>query len=335
MFDTGSYADELRAAGVPILALPVRSFRSVEAVRSFCRMMRYIRTHRIRLAHAFDKPMAVYGLPAAWLARTQVVLSSQRSSRNLQAQLRPALRLMDKVIDGIVVNGISMRQELVEVEGYPADRIHICYNGIDLCRFPYAPQRTREGQLAGADVVVGVACMLRPEKGLPTLIDAFAKVRREGAGMKLVLVGSGPMRQALEERAREQGVAGDTLLVPVTPDVPRWLRQMDIFVLPSLTESFSNALMEAMASGCCAIASQVGGNAELIEDGRTGLLFPAEDSNALAACLRRVIDNSQLRRDLAERGSRLIHERFARARSVEQLEQIYALFLDRNRHSAG
>src|SRR5204863_9056036 len=83
--------------------------------------------------------------------------------------------------------------------------------------------------------------------------------------------------------------------------VPEWLSSIDIFVLPSRTEAFSNSLMEAMACGCCAVASDVGGNPELVKPGETGLLFKPQDPDDLAAQLQTLIENPDLRRDLAAR----------------------------------
>ena len=90
----------------------------------------------------------------------------------------------------------------------------------------------------------------------------------------------------------------------------QWLSAFDIFVLPSRTEAFSNALMEAMACGCCVIASDVGGNPELVRDKETGLLFPPGDTGALTGALLQVIDNPELRLRLANDGERSVRDNF-------------------------
>jgi glycosyltransferase involved in cell wall biosynthesis len=105
--------------------------------------------------------------------------------------------------------------------------------------------------------------------------------------------------------------------------VPKWLSAIDIFVLPSVSEALSNSLMEAMACGCAAVASNVGGNGELIEHGERGLLFRAGDAGDLAGCLKMLAADQPLRRRLAEAGRRFIHENFGVAQSVRRMTEIY------------
>ena len=126
-----------------------------------------------------------------------------------------------------------------------------------------------------AALVVGVVCVLRPEKGLETLLDAFAEVHAIEPGLKLAIVGSGPCLPDLQERARALGIIERCVFEPATPRVADWLRGIDIFVLPSLSEALSNSLMEAMACGCTVAASRVGGNPELVAHGETGMPFRA------------------------------------------------------------
>ena len=123
---------ELELAGVPVLSIPVQSFASAAAVRGALQIGRYIRAHDIRIVHTFDVPMNVFGVPSALLARTPIVLSSQRAHRSLTTPMfRRILRRLDGVVDGIVVNCEAMRRHLIDDEHAPADRIHVCYNGID------------------------------------------------------------------------------------------------------------------------------------------------------------------------------------------------------------
>jgi glycosyltransferase involved in cell wall biosynthesis len=103
---------------------------------------------------------------------------------------------------------------------------------------------------------------------------------------------------------------------------------MDIFVLPSLSEALSNSLMEAMACGCCAIASDTGGNPELVRDGETGLLFPAGDALALAACLRSVLGDPTRRRRLGENAAHLMRNSFSRETAAQAMGAIYASYLE-------
>ena len=317
----GIRGEELRDAGIPILHLPVTSFASPSALRGGLSLIRYIRRNHIRLVHSFDVPLNIFGAPFAKLAHQPVVLSSQRAHRNLTPGMYTRLlRFTDQIVDGIVVNCIHMRDHMIEDERADPELLHLCYNGIDFSVFH------REGRSALGSVV-GVVCALRPEKGLLTLLRAFAKLPPQHSEARLVLVGSGPMLPQLEAEAEALGIRSLCTFVPKTTDVAEWMRRIDIFVLPSLSEALSNSLMEAMSCGCCCVASRVGGNPELVGENSRGLLFPKEDSAALAAALDLLFKNLGLRHELADAGYRFLREGFSQMQSVECMEAIYGSFL--------
>jgi glycosyltransferase involved in cell wall biosynthesis len=227
----------------------------------------------------------------------------------------------------VVVNCDAMRRHMIADEGVRADHLRICYNGLDTEHFRPLP-RVRPPGLAGASLVVGVVCALRPEKGLPTLLEAFAKVlsgppSAVRSGLRLAMVGSGPMLESLREMSIGLGVETKCHFEPSTADVAGWLRAMDIFVLPSLSEALSNALMEAMACGCAVVASSVGGNPELVSDGATGLLYPAGDAAALADRLERLVVDDELRSRVGAAAATRLRQNFSLDASVRTMEAIY------------
>jgi len=322
----GLRGEELRAAGVPIVQFPVPSLASVKGA---LRIAAYVREQRIGLVHTFDMPANLYAVPAARMAGSAVVVSSQRADRRLMQPLyHHGLRVTDHLVDGIVVNCEFIRRHLRDDEKVPAGLIHLCYNGIDTGTF--SPVRgPRPEALRDASLVVGVVCVLRPEKGLETLLDAFAEVHDIEPGMKLAVVGSGPCLADLQERARSLGILEQCVFEPATPRVAAWLAGMDIFVLPSISEALSNSLMEAMACGCAVAASRVGGNPELVTDGETGMLFAPRDPAALAQILRVLIRDPALRQALASNASRAIASRFSLSAAARRMGEIYAALLPR------
>lgn len=317
---------ELQAAAVPLLTLSVPSFAKPAALRGALQLGRYIHKHNIQIAHTFDVPMNVFGVPAARLARTTIVLSSQRAHRSLTTPtFRRILRGLDSIVDGVVVNCDAMRRHLIDEEGTRADRIHICYNGIDTDVYYPAPSE-RPANLANA-VVVGVVCALRPEKGLPTLVQAFASALPHFPALRLLIVGSGPEEQSLKQLAASLGVMEFCHFEPGTREVAHWLRYMDIFVLPSLSEALSNSLMEAMACGCCPVASRIGGNPELVEPEHTGLLFDAGDVAGLSQHLRTLATNEEARKLMAATAAARIHSEFTHRAASARMAEIYTEML--------
>lgn len=320
----GLRGDDLRDAGVPIVHFPVPSLASVKGAVSIAG---YIREQGVRLVHTFDTPANLYGVPAARLAGSAIVVSSQRVHRGLWPSIqRHALRITDHLVDGIVVNCEYMRRHLRDEEKAPAGLIHLCYNGIDTSIFKPArghwPEALRE-----ATLVIGVVCGLRPEKGLGTLLEAFAAVHSLAPGMKLALVGSGSCLAELQGRATALGIHPDCVFEPATQRVPEWLNAIDIFVLPSLSEALSNSLMEAMACGCCVAASRVGGNPELVAHGETGMLFEPGNPAGLSEVLRQLIGAPALRGTLAGNAARVIHTRFSREAAAHRMGEIYTRLL--------
>ena len=145
--------------------------------------------------------------------------------------------------------------------------------------------------------VIGVVGRLDPIKDHSTLFQAFAEVRKASPDARLLVVGDGPERAYLED------LAGDGILfLGNRLDVPVILQALDIFVLSSLNEGISNTILEAMATGLPVIATKVGGNSELVEDGATGILVPPKEPKAIASALLKYIRNPEIRNSHGNRG---------------------------------
>ncbi|MBZ5580673.1 MAG: glycosyltransferase family 4 protein [Acidobacteriia bacterium] len=324
---SGMRYDELRAAGIPLLRLPLEAPFSARGVSAGVLLWRYLKLHRIQVLHSYDVS-GVLGAPVARCAGLPAILTSQLSHRDiLDWKTQLALRMTDPIADLVVVNCDALRRYMIEVEGVPARRIEVCYNGVDTTQF-YPAEGPRPDVLAGASLVVGTVCALRPEKGLPLLQEAFARAARP-PGTKLAIVGSGVELPQLEANAARLGIAGESLFVPATPDVPQWLRAIDIFVLPSYSEGFSNSLLEAMACGCAVIGSRVGGTPELTGEEERGLLFPRGDSGELARALSLLMRNQDLRRELSARAVRFVRRSLTIEIAARRTGAIYEKLLAR------
>src|SRR3989442_460635 len=132
----GFRGDELRRAGVPIVTLPVRSFYAPATLGVAGQLGHYVRRNRIQLVHTFDVPATLFGVPAARLSRTPVVVSSQRAHRSLTPTFtQRLLRITDRMVDAVVVNCEAMRRHLIDDEHVPPNLIHLCANGVDTTIF--------------------------------------------------------------------------------------------------------------------------------------------------------------------------------------------------------
>ena len=322
---------DLESAGIPILHLPLYSLGSKALFPVATQFVRYLRHHQIQVVHSFDAPLNIFAVPIAKFVGTPAVISSQRGHRDLTgARIKRLLRITDRLTDAVVVNCNAMRRYLVEEEGVPESKIHLCYNAVDFNSY----KRIESTPRWPGHSVVGIVCALRPEKRLSVLIQAFARLSRKNA--KLVIVGSGPEEAGLKVLAAELGIEECCHFEPATSHVAEWLNQIDIFVLPSRTEALSNSLMEAMACSCCVIATRVGGNPELIDDGENGLLFEVDNVDELARHLDAMLANPAQRWDLGAAAATKMASQFTYSRAAATMQQIYdsvLLAAHQKRHS--
>lgn len=326
---SGLRTRELETAGIPIKQFPIYSFLSLATPTNAWNLARFIRSRGIALVHTFDYPLTAFAIPVTRALTNAIAVSSQRSHRELiPPPFRPLVRITDHLASAVVVNCDYVRRHLESDEKVPPARIHLCYNGIDLDEFR-AADTNRPNSLPPHSLVIGSACALRPEKSLSDLLHAFAQVHRIHPQTKLAIVGSGPELPALESLACSLSILDHCVFEPATRQVATWLRAMDIFVLPSRSEALSNSLMEAMACGCCALASNTGGNPELIENSKTGLLFDTRNVAALAAALDTLIRDPALRQRLAAAAACRIREQFSIRVSADRMAEIYTELIDR------
>jgi glycosyltransferase involved in cell wall biosynthesis len=326
----GFRAAEMERAGVPILELSIRSFRSWGGFQGLRRLAGYIRANNIQILHGLDVPANVVVSAVRYLQRVPVVLTSQLGARDLyDRSTHRLLRWTDRVTDLIVVNSEYQRQQVSSKEGVPAARIAVCHNGVDRNDFHPPPNfATRRDALPeafrDAPLVVGTIAALRPEKDLGMLLEAFSRVRQIKEGARLVIVGDGPMLAPWRDLAAQWQLSDVCHFEPATADVRQWFHALDVFVLCSTSESFSNSLLEAMACGCCPIATRVGGLPEMIADGKNGLLVEARNAGDLAAKLERVMCDDALRKTLGEQAAERAHGEFSLNTFVRNMEKIYS-----------
>ena len=209
---TGMRAKELAIARIPILELPIRTLYGPSAWRGFRLLRRYLKTHRIQIVHTFDPAFNVFAGLTARFSGIPIFLTSQRCYREMiHPKYDPLLRFAHRVADAVVANCEAMRAHLQSDYGVPDRKIRVLYNGLDTSVFHAAGRPEPQGD----SPVIGSVGLLRPEKSLNVLVEAFAEVRRRKPALKLVLVGSGPELARLRSRAADLGLAR---LVPVRAD---------------------------------------------------------------------------------------------------------------------
>jgi glycosyltransferase involved in cell wall biosynthesis len=239
-------------------------------------------------------------------------------------QIERALALRTTVM--IALTEAERDDHLVRGVGWK-DRFAVVPSGIDLERFH------RVAGIRGARpngfgcppeaVVVGSVGWLTEVKGHRILIEAAARVKAEHPRLHVVIVGSGNLREELTASAAARGVGDRVHLLGERKDIPECLAAMDVFALPSLNEGMGRALVEAMAAGRPVVATRVGGVLAIVDDGRTGLLVPPGDPEALADALERLLSCPQWAKELGAAASQAISERFGVPAMVRAVEAVY------------
>ncbi len=246
---------------------------------------------------------------------------------------KPALlrRLHAPLVERYITVSRDLQRYLVERVGIAAARIAQIYNGVDTERFAPAAAPARaampEEFQRNATLVIGAVGRIQPVKDQATLLRAFALLLERQpqlrAGLRLAIVGKGPLLEDLRALAATLGVLPLTWFPGMTDQVAETLRSFDLFVLPSLNEGISNTLLEAMAAGLPVVATRVGGNPELVEEGRCGRLFRPRDLAGLAEILAGYAGDAALRRAHGAAARQIAVERYSLQAMVARYQEIY------------
>lgn len=253
--------------------------------------------------------------------------------RHLGAQVQPSLtsRFVYGVVPAYVVGtGNAVREMLIENLRLDPSRVFSVPTGTDTEKFaPRDRASARKGSpYSETDRVIGIVATLRLGKGVSYLLSALQNPTLADA--KLLVVGDGPQLENLTREAEELGIAGRVHFTGRQEDVTRWLNMMDVFALPSIVdEGVPQALSQAMASGLPVVTTRSGAIVELVKDEETGLFVPKEDAAALAAAIRRVLNDPALARELGAAARRHIEAGYTRKKMLDDMEAVLSRAAER------
>lgn len=243
--------------------------------------------------------------------------------RNIHRKM-PVLMFLDKLTIGlcdfVLTNSEVAKKYYVEKMGTKNNKIMCIPNGVDVSRFGNVQVDKElklkelgikiEASIDASKVIIGSIARLEKQKDIPTLIKAFEKISQENHNVHLLLIGQGKLRENIQELRDELGIGKKVTMLENRKDIAELLGIMDIFVLPSLNEGMSNALLEAMAAGKMIITSDIPENMELVEDGKEGLNFEAGNPRDLADRIRLVIKNQEVFKKCQEAAFRKVSNKY-------------------------
>ena len=302
---------------IPIREFPVRGFANPAAVGQLIAFASWCRSIDAAIVHTCDLYANIFGLPGAALAGVPVRIANRReilTGDKSPAKLRTQ-RLAYRAAHAVVANSSAARDQL-EREGVPADRLRLIANGLDAGRFAPATPRSTIRRIV-------MVANLRPEKGQDTLLAAAPHILQRYPDASFTFVGEGPRREALETLTRALGITERVRFLGESRDVAPILAEHDLFVLPSRSEAFPNALIEAMATALPVVATAVGGIPEVVRPGINGRLVQPDDVGALADAVLALMDDPAAAAALGRAARADVVRHYTIDRMVERFEQLY------------
>jgi len=324
----------------PLYPVPIpRAIRPFQDFRAVWHLYKLIRRLKPDIVHTQTSKAGIVGRLAARLAGTPIIMHTAHAfpfHPYVPAPLRWAYVAIERwaagwtdllMVDTESVRADGLRHRIVH---NPAQIVTVPM-GVDLKKFSPSSQgfdNLRQSLGLKPDhLVVGTVARLVPDKGLECFLEMAVRIRVSRSDVQFLIVGDGPLRGALEQKADRLGIRADVVFAGHRTDVPHLMQMMDMFVLPTRREGFGVVFAEAMATGKATVGSQIGPVAEVVEDGVTGYLASPDDPDAFAARALDLLNDEQKRRAFGEAGRRRVEARFSTARMCETIEQHYQRLL--------
>jgi sugar transferase (PEP-CTERM/EpsH1 system associated) len=330
--DADPFAQRITRSDVPIVSLNRKSGHSFALYGQLWSALRRLRPS---IVHTRNLSALEAQIPAFLLPGVRRVHGEHgRDLFDLHGTSRK-YNLLRRAVRPLVQRYIAVSRDLerwlIDTVGAAPARVRQIYNGVDQEHFfPRSgarPDLAPPGFLPADGLLIGTVGRLAGVKDQRTLVRAFAALLSERPGergrLRLLIVGDGPLRKELEAEIQASAIAEFVWLPGDRDDVPELLRLLDLFVLPSLGEGISNTILEAMACALPVIATRVGGNPELVDEGRTGTLVPPGDVPALTRAIAGYLDEPAQLRTQGQGGLAKVRERFRWERCVEDYLGVY------------
>jgi glycosyltransferase involved in cell wall biosynthesis len=325
-----AYVEDLEAAGIPVFSLGIR--RKLPDLGPVLRFARIIRKWRPDIVHSHMVHANLLARIVRFLAPIPVLICSARSIDEGGRFREVLYRLTDPLCDLTTQVSQAGLERYVRMGAVPRHKIRYIPNGVDTERFkPNLEDRLKFRKELGVDGFVWLAVgRFDPPKDYPSMLQAFARVVHKHSNTILLIAGDGPLRKTMENLARELGIEKRTKFLGIRRDIPQLMNAADAYVMSSSWEGMPNVLLEASATGLPIVATDVGGNREIVLDGVTGFLVPPRNPEALARAMLRIMDLSdEERKEMGKRARKHIEVKFNLDRVVDLWEILYYELLEK------
>ncbi len=319
----------LQSPPCSIYLLPIQRTYDLTALRASLDLRRFLKQQRIQIVQTFFESSDLWAGLVTKAASDAKLIWSRRDMGILRHRKHSvAYRLMSGVPDKVFAVSEQVRQHCIEVDRIDPSRVQTIYNGLDLADWGDVPQPAKRP----GECVIATVGNIRRVKGHDVFIKAAAEIVAKFPNASFNIAGDvlePDYFEELQTLVRELNLSDHFHFVGGVTNLREYLSASDIFVLPSRSEGFSNAIVEAMAASLPVVATNVGGNAEAVLDGISGILIPSDDVPALAAAIIRLLSNRSEARQMGAEGKKLAAERFTTDAMMSQITGAYASLLKR------
>jgi glycosyltransferase involved in cell wall biosynthesis len=268
----------------------------------------------------------MYGIAAARLAGIENIVSTKHNDDDFRRNvlIKAINSFLNRKVCRIITISSWIRRFVIEVENVPLERIRTIYYGLAETE-PANPEGSVRDEMGfgSREIVLGINARLVEQKGHQYLIEAFSHAYKQNRDVRLIIVGDGELKAHLQNCVHNKDLDSVISFTGYRSDIPEILRDIDIFVHPSLWEGFGLSILEAMAMAKPVIATNVSAIPELVEDGVTGLLVPSKDSSSLAQAIVKLSFNEDLRIRFGQSAREKWRKLFSKDNMVEKTEDLY------------
>lgn len=331
---------ELMRADIPadVEILPLNLVEPTQLGAAW-RLARFLRAKRIDVLHSHMFRSSRLASPVGWLCSVPLIVETAHGREDWRrGWLKSRFfvdRLLGRFVDAYIAVSSGCGAYLAERKGLPPAKINVIPNGCDIRRFSEVttPPVTIKRALGFLDVdpVLVVVGRLEPQKGHAVLLQALVRVRAEFPNVRLVCVGDGDLRAALEGQAGGLGLAEAVRFVGYQHDAENWFALADVVVLPSFYEGMPLVAIEALAAGRALVATAVDGTSEVVIHEETGLTVAAGDPSALAGAICQLLRDPAKRRNLGHAGKQWVRDHFSEEGQIRRTQQLYLSLLPKLR----
>jgi len=307
----------------PVFYYDVKRIFSIHGLKKALEFRRFLKKNKIDLIQTYFPDSTLFASIVGKISGVPVIFGSRR---NIGHWMKPRDRWTTKFlhrffIDKIIANAKACKQAVIEQENAKPENVVVIPNGIETERFDSIPTWT-PGSINSPFRIGAVGNYNQPVKGVDILIDAAKIVLEKFPDISFEIAGTGDFER-YNKQITDCGIADRFKLLGSLADIPGFLRTLDIAVLPSRAEGLSNGLLEYMAAGRPAIATDVGGNGELIEHERNGLLVPSENPQALADAICDLIEHPERAARFAAEARSDVTDKYDATKVAELHSEIY------------